>query len=135
MITVREFRNMLLQCGEDWNVRLQKWEHCDSQEIDHRQYPMPNLVGVKIKECTSRFNDMGGRIYKFILEDDFDDEFIMKRDQMIDFFCNDKDDYDLLDFVLYVEDETGKYTHIPLTVSLGDKGWNDKMLTIDIDEI
>jgi hypothetical protein len=68
------------------------------------------------------------------LEDDFENDFEMLPGDMIKFFCEGKDDYDLLDFVLYVE-KNGKYDHIPLRFSEGDTGYSDKIKHIDIEEI
>ena len=134
MITIREFRNMIHQCPEDWKMLMHKWEHGDPDEFMKRNhYPMPNLVSVKIQEITSRYNDMGCKIHKIILEDDFDNDFIMTPKEYENLFCEGKDDYDLLDFVLYVE-ENGKYDHIPLKVSLGDKGYSDKLQILDLEE-
>ena len=134
MITIREFRNMIHQCPEDWNMLMQKWEHGDPNEFMKRNhYPMPNLVSVKIQDITSRYNDESGKIFTIILEDNFDDDFIMTPKEYENLFCEGKDDYDLLDFVLYVE-ENGKYDHIPLLVSIGDKGYSDKVIIIDLEE-
>ncbi len=134
MITVREFRNMIFECPLNWTIKLQKWEHITEIELQKRSYPMPNLVSVKIQEVTSRRTDDGLNIYKFILEDDFDNDFVISPTDMIDYFINDLNDDDLLDFVLYTEDTPGHYNHIPLSVSVGDKGWSDKIMIIDFDE-
>ena len=61
-------------------------------------------------------------------------DFEMLPEDMIKFFCEGKDDYDLLDFVLYVE-KNGKYDHIPLQFSEGDTGYSDKIKHIDIEEV
>ena len=136
MITVKEFRNLINLGPQDFTRVFVKWEHGNEEDfMKHNHYPAPNLVSVKIQDISSRYNDMGGRIYKFVLEDDFDNDFEMLPEDMIKFFCEGKDDYDLLDFVLYVEDETGKYSHIPLQFSEGDTGYSDKIKHIDIEEI
>ena len=134
MITVREFRNLINIGPQDFKRVFKKWEHGKPEDFMKRNhYPIPNLVSVKIQEITSRYNDMGGKIYKIIMEDDFDNDFEMLPEDMIKYFCEGKNDYDLLDFVLYVE-ENGKYDHIPLRFSEGDTGYSDKIKHIDIVE-
>lgn len=136
MITVKEFRNLVNLGPHDFKCVFKKWEHGKPEDfMKHNHYPMPNLVSVKIQEITSRCNDMGGKIYKIIMEDDFDNDFKMLPKDMVNFFCNGKDDYDLLDFVLYTEDTPGHYNHVPLRFSEGDTGYSDKIKHIDIEEI
>lgn len=136
MITVREFRNLINIGPEDFKRVFRKWEHGKPEDFMKRNhYPMPNLVSVKIQEITSRCNDMGGKIYKIVMEDDFDYDFEMLPEEMIKFFCEGKNDDDLLDFVLYTEDTPGHYNHIPLVFSEGDTGYSDKIKQIYIDEI
>lgn len=135
MITVKEFRNLINIGPQDFKRVFMKWEHGNPEDFMNRNhYPAPNLVSVKIQEITSRYNDMGGKIYTIIMEDDFDNDFEMLPEDMIKLFCDGKDDYDLLDFVLYVE-KNGKYDHIPLRFSEGDTGYSDKIKYIDIEEI
>jgi len=135
MITVKEFRNLINLGPQDFTRVFVKWEHGNEEDFMKRNhYPAPNLVSVKIQDISSRYNDMGGRIYKFVLEDDFDNDFEMLPEDMIKFFCEGKDDCDLLDFVLYVE-KNGKYDHIPLQFSEGDTGYSDKIKHINIEEI
>ena len=135
MITVKEFRNLINIGPQDFKRIFVKWEHGDKEDFMKRNhYPAPNLVSVKIQDISSRYNDMGGKIYTIIMEDDFDNDFEMLPEEMIKLFCEEKDDYDLLDFVLYVE-KNGKYDHIPLRFSEGDTGYSDKIKHIDIEEI
>lgn len=135
MITVKEFRNLINLGPQDFTRVFVKWEYGNEEDFMKRNhYPAPNLVSVKIQDISSRYNDMGGRIYKFVLEDDFDNDFEMLPEDMIKFFCEGKDDCDLLDFVLYVE-KNGKYDHIPLQFSEGDTGYSDKIKHINIEEI
>ena len=136
MITVKEFRNLINLGPQDFKRVFVKWEHGNKEDfMKCNHYPAPNLVSVKIQEITSCYNDMGNKIYKIVMEDDFDNGFEMMPNDMIKFFCDGKDDYDLLDFVLYVEDKTGEYSHIPLHFSEGDTGYSDKIKHIDIEEI
>lgn len=136
MITVKEFRNLINVGPQDFKRVFKKWEHGNPEDFMKRNhYPMPNLVSVKIQEITSRYNDMGGKIYKIVMEDDFDNDFEMLPGEMIGVFCEGKDDYDLLDFVLYTEDTPGHYNYVPLKFSEGDTGYSDKIKHIDIEEI
>lgn len=129
MITVRELRNMFLECPEDWNIEFCKWEHGNPEDFMQRNhYPMPNLVSIKIKEIINKPND-NWIIHKFIVEDDFDDNFIKNRNEMIDFFCDGLADYELISFEL--ETEEG---NIPLTIEVGDKGYSDKIMMINLEE-
>jgi len=135
MITVKEFRNLINIGPQDFKRVFKKWEHGKPEDFMKRNhYPMPNLVSVKIQEITSRYNDMGDKIYKIIMEDDFDYDFEMLPEEMIKFFCEGKNDDDLLNFVLYTEDTPGHYNHVPLIFSEGDTGYSDKIKHIDIEE-
>ena len=133
IITVKEFREMLLNCDPDWSIKFSKWEHISTAEFP-KSYNMPSLVSVCIQDIMYRRTDDGDVIYKIILEDDFDNEFVMKRDEMIRIFCGNKGDDEMLNFVLYTEDTPGHYNHIPLTVSIVDKGYSDKVMIIDFEE-
>lgn len=135
MITVREFRNLINIGPQDFKRVFKKWEHGKPEDFMKRNhYPMPNLVSVKIHEITSRYNDIGDKIYKIVIEDDFEDDFEMLPNEMIKFFCEGKDDYDLLDFVLYIEDTPGHYNHVPLSFSEGDTDYSNKIKHINIEE-
>ena len=68
---------------------------------------------------------------KFTNKIKFGKFFIIIKSYMIKFFCEGKDDYDLLDFVLYTEDTPGHYNHVPLRFSEGDTGYSDKIKHID----
>jgi len=135
MITVREFRNLINIGPQDFKRVFMKWEHGNPEDfMKCNHYPMPNLVSVKIQDISSRYNDMGGKIYTIIMEDDFDNDFEMLSENMIKFFCDGKDDYDLLDFVLYTEDTPGHYNYVPLIFSEGDTEYSDKIKHINIEE-
>ena len=135
MITVKEFRDLINLGPQDFKRVFVKWEHGDEEDFMKRNhYPAPNLVSVKIQDISSRYNDMGCKIYKYVFEDDFDNDFEMLPDDMIKFFCEGKNDYDLLDFVLYVENN-GKYNHISLRFCEGDTGYSDKIKHINIEEV
>lgn len=135
MITVREFRNMILECPLDWTIVLRKWEHGNEEDFMKRiPYPMPNLVSVFLQDWCRRKTDDGDVIYKYIFEDDFENDFKASPEDMINIFCGSKKDDEFLDFVLYIEDTPGHYDHIPLSVSIGDKGYSDKVMIIDLEE-
>lgn len=132
MITVRELRNMFLECPEDWNIEFRKWEHGNPEDFKEKypRYPMPNLVSIKIKEIINKpDDDHKWIIHKFIVEDDFDDNFIKNRNEMIEFFCNGLADYELISFELNT-----KEGNIPLTIEVGDKGYSDRIMMINLEE-
>lgn len=131
MITVKELRNMFLNCPEDWNIEFRKWEHGNPEDfIKRNHYPMPNLVSIQIKEVVTKANNDHEWInHTFIVEDDFEDNFIMNRDEMIEFFCGGLADYELISFELKTEEG-----NIPLTIEVGDKGYSDKIMMINLEE-
>ena len=135
MITVKEFKNILNECPNDWTITLMKWEHGTKEDFIRKypRYPMPNRVSVSIQDIQYRKTDDGDVIYKIILNDDFDNSFTMSPNDMRKIFCGKKDDNDLLDFVLYTEDTPGHYIH--LNVEEGDKGYSDKNMNIEFEEI
>lgn len=132
MITVKELRNMFLNCPEDWNIEFRKWEHGNPEDFKNKyyNYPMPNLVSIQIKEVVTKANNDHEWInHTFIVEDDFEDNFIMNRDEMIEFFCGGLADYELISFELKTEEG-----NIPLTIEVGDKGYSDKIMMINLEE-
>jgi len=137
MITVKEFRNIINQCPNDWTITLMKWEHGTEEDFKRKYptYPMPNRVSVSIQDIQYRKTDDGDVIYKIILDEDFNDYFTMSPDDMRKIFCGNKADNDLLDFVLYTEDTPGHYNHVHLNVEEGDKGYSDKNMKIEFEEI
>lgn len=135
MITVSEFRNMVLSCPLNWTIRFRKWEHGSKEDFMKRNhYPMPNIVSVKIQNVFTKLNDKGHYICTYVLEDDFDDDFEMSPTEMIDEIINDLGDDDLLNFVLYNEDTPGHYNYIPLNIEAGDKGYSDRVMQINFEE-
>lgn len=134
MIRVGDLKKIIIDCSPDWTIRLSKWEHCTEDELKKRSHPMPNLTSVQINDTSNRYNDDGGKIYQYIFEES-DEDFIKTRDEMLQFFCNGRNDNDLLDFVLEVELSKGHFDYIPLMVESGDKGYSDKSLTIDLIEL
>ena len=70
----------------------------------------------------------------FIFEDDFDNNLIMTKDEVIKFFCDGLDDNDLVTIKLYVEDVPGHYDHIEMKMSKGDTSWSDKQTNLEFDE-
>ena len=131
MITVKELRNMFLDCPEDWNIEFRKWEHGNPEDFMKRNhYPMPNLISIQIKEVITKANNDHEWInHTFIVEDDFEDNFIMNRDEMIEFFCGGLTDNELISFELKTEEG-----NIPLTIEASDKGYSDKIMMINLEE-
>jgi len=132
MITVRELRNLLNSCDNDFQIKFQKWEHGNNEDFMKRNhYPMPNLVSIKVKEVITTTNkDLEWTTHKFILEDDFEDDFILTKDEALEYFCDGLDDYEMIIFELSTEDG-----NIPLRISKGDTGYSDKIQLIDLEEI
>jgi hypothetical protein len=136
MITVKEFKDIVLSCPLNWTIRFMKWEHGSKEDFMKRNhYPMPNRVSVKIQHISTKLNDEGHNVCTYIFEDDFDDDFEMSPTEMINEIVNDLGDNDLLNFVLYTEDTLGHYNHIPLKVEVGDKGYSDRRMFIELEEI
>lgn len=97
MITVSEFRNMVLSCPLTWNILFRKWEHGSKEDFMKRNhYPMPNLVSVKIQHIFTKLNDEGHYVCTYVLEDDFDNDLMMTPIEVLDDIINDLGDEDLL---------------------------------------
>ena len=129
MITVREFKNIINQCPKDFTLSLKKWEHCTEEELQKRSYPMPNRVSVKIVDIIKDYNEFDTNTFKFILKDDFDNDLEGTPQEILDIFCKDLSNYDLLCFKLQVGIEM-----IPLNVEVGDIGYSDKIMNIEFEE-
>lgn len=114
-----------------------KWEHGTEEDFKRKypRYPMPNRVSVCIQDIQYMKTDDGDVIYKIILDEDFDDYFTLSPNDMKKIFCGNKNDNDLLEFVLYTEDTPGHYNHVSLDVSSGYKGYSDKNMYIELEEI
>lgn len=118
MITIREFRNLINSYGTDFHIGFQKLAH-EPKGFD--------LVGLKIVDV--EVNLFADKI-TIILEETYDDKESMDNDiQDIREFCNNNEDYMLIDFRLNVGNET-----IPLMVNAGDVSWSDKLFLIDFTE-
>ena len=91
---------------------------------------MPNLVSIKVKEVINKADKNYERVIrKFVLEDDFEDDFVLTNDEAIEYFCRYLDDSDMIEFVLNVKD-----SEIPLKIEVGDKGYSDKIMMINFKE-
>ena len=125
-MTVKELKDMFLLVNEDWKIKLQKWEHITKEEQDANGY-WPNIVGVKVKSVfhnsQKKPNDL---IYTF--EESYND-FILDRDNMIDFFCANLNDDVNIDFRLSAEDGD----HF-LRLVFADKGYSDKVCVFNLNE-
>lgn len=133
MITVKELKNILNECPDGWNMEFRKWEHGSLEDFKKKypRYPMPNLISIKVKEVITTANEGNEWInHKFVLEDDFDSNFILTKDEAIKYFCGGLADFEMIEFVLNVED-----TEIPLDITAGDKGYSDRIMMINFEEI
>jgi len=74
IITVKESKNILNECPNDWTITLMKWEHGTEEDFKRKypRYPTPNRVSVCIQDIQYRKTDDGDVIYKIILDEDFD---------------------------------------------------------------
>lgn len=133
MISVRELKNIFDECPDDWNMEFRKWEHGTIEDFKEKypRYPMPNLVSIKVKEVITTANENHEWInHKFILEDDFENNFMFTKDEALEYFCDGFADFEMIEFVLNV-----KNTEIPLAIEAGDKGYSDKIMMINFEEI
>lgn len=93
---------------------------------------MPNLVSINVKKvvtCTKSNYEV--IVHKFVLEDDFDNDFILTKNEAIEYFCWGHADFEMVEFELCTETDG----NVPLKISLGDKGYSDKVQMITFDEI
>lgn len=135
MTTVKEIKDLFSRFEEDFKVSFRKWEHYTEEKLNKRKYPMPNRVSLSLLDRTTRIADDGDTIRRtFIFEDDFDNNLIMTKDEVIKFFCDGLDDNDLVTIKLYVEDVPGHYDHIEMKMSKGDTSWSDKQTNLEFDE-
>ena len=135
MITVKEFKDIVLSCPLNWTIRFMKWEHGSKEDFMKRNhYPMPNRVSVKIQHVSTKLNDEGHYVCTYILEDDPYDDLMMTPIEVLDDIINDLGNDDLLNFVLYTKDTPGHYNYIPLNVEIGDKGYSEKVMQINFEE-
>lgn len=134
MITVKELRSMFNQCPNDWTIEFRKWEHGDSDDFKKKypNYPMPNLVSINVKKVvTYTKSNYELIVHKFVLEDDFDNDFTLTKDEALEYFCWGYADFEMVEFELCTETDG----NVPLKISLGDKGYSDKVQMITFDEI
>lgn len=137
MITVKQFKNIIFSEGDNWKIEFHKWEHMfPTPDGPHQGYRgMPNIVGVRIIDINERISDMVGcTIRTFTVEDDIDEDLFGTPQEIINKLCNGLNDNDFIDFVLEVEETPGHSDHISLNIELGDKGYSDKVIIINVDE-
>lgn len=134
MTTVKEIKDLFNTFEDGFKVSFRKWEHCTEEELSKRKWPMPNIVSLSLQDRITRTTDDGYKIRKFIFEDDFDNDFIMTKEEAIKFFCGGLEDNDLVSLRLYVEDTPGHYNHIEMEMSKGDTSWSDRQTILDFDE-
>lgn len=132
MITIKELKNLFNSCDNDFQLRFQKWEHGNKEDFMKRNhYPMPNLVSIQVKKAVTIVNKKHKLIiHKFVFKDDFEDDFILTKDEALEYFCDGLDDCEMIDFELSTKDG-----EIPLRISKGDTGYSDKIQLIDLEEI
>ena len=133
MITVKELKNILNECPDCWHMEFRKWEHGNLEDFKEKypRYPMPNLVSIRVKEVITTANEDHEWInHKFVLEDNFESNFILKKDQAVKYFCGGFADFEMIEFVLKVKD-----TEIPLKIEAGDKGYSDKIMMVNFEEM
>lgn len=138
MITVKQLKNIVLSEDDKWNIVFRKWEHISPTSDGHYQgyRGMPNIVGVRIIDISERINDItGGKIRTFTVEDDIDEDLFGNPQEILDKLTKGLNDNDFIDFKLEVEETPGHIDHICLDIELGDKGYSDRLIIINIDEI
>lgn len=137
MITVKQLKNIILSEGNNWTIEFNKWEHMSpTPDGPYQGYRgMPNIVGIRIIDISERISDITGfKIRTFTVEDDINEELFGKPQEIIDKLCNGLNDNDFIDFVLEVEETPGHLDHIHLNIELGDKGYCERTMIINVDE-
>lgn len=132
-MTIKELKNIFNECPDNWKMDFRKWEHGSLEDFKKKypRYPMPNLVSIKVKEVITTANKDNKWInHKFVLEDNFESNFILTKDEAIEYFCGGLADFEMIEFVLNV-----KNTEIPLEIEAGDKGYSDKIMMINFEEL
>jgi hypothetical protein len=138
MITVKQFKDIIFSEENNWTIEFHKWEHMSpTPDGPYQGYRgMPNIVGIRIIDISERISDIVGcKIRTFTVEDDIDEDLFGTPQEIIDKLCKGLNDNDFIDFVLEVEETPGHYDHIQYNIELGDKGYCDKLITINVDEI
>ena len=138
MITVNRFKSIINQCPENWTIVFRKWEHMSpTQDGPCQGYKgFANIVGIKIIDISDRINDIeGGKIRTIIVEDDIDEDLTGNPQEILKKITEGLNDNDVIDFEIQVEETPGHLDLIELNVEAGDKGYSDKIMLINVDEI
>ena len=135
IVTVKRFKEIVANCPEGWTVVFRKWEHMDGTPWFNGYKGWPNVVDLRIIDSAKRINDIDGKtIFIFTFEENDDDRTEMKSEEVFKMFCEGKNDDDMIDCRLEIEEIPGHFVQIPMKPSAGDKGWSDKQVLIDFDE-
>ena len=136
MISIKQFKEIVNHADPDWCLEFGKWEHMSpTSDGPYQVYKgWPNRTGARICDISDRYDFDGTKIRKVILEDE-DDGFEGHPQDWIDKFANGLSDNDNIEFVLEVEETPCHLDYIQLKIYAGDKGYSDKFMFVELDEI
>lgn len=112
MITVREFRNILNQVSNDWNVKFITGE-------------CPNYETLQVKTI-SDFDGITKAIFEPTDEDVID--VVIPVDAIRKMFVNDRNDYDLIS-MMHTNDKGQIFDSI---IEVADLGYSDKVVIVEL---
>lgn len=138
MITVNRFKRIINECPDNWTIVFRKWEHMSpTNDGPYQGYKgFPNIVGIKIIDISDRIDDIeGNKIRTIIVEDDIDEDLTGNPQEILEKIIDELNDNDVIDFNIQVEETPGHLDLIKLNVEAGDKGYSDKIMIIDVDEM
>lgn len=138
MITVNHFKRIINSCPDNWTIVFSKYEHMSpTHDGPYQGYKgFPNIVGVKIINISDRLDDIvGNKIRTIIVEDDIDEDLTGNPQEILEKITEGLFDNDIIDFNIQVEETPGHLDLIKLNVEVGDTGYSDKIMIIDVDEI
>lgn len=138
MITVNHFKRIINSCPDNWTIVFSKYEHMSpTRDGPYQGYKgFPNIVGVKIINISDRLDDIvGNKIRTIIVEDDIDEDLTGNPQEILEKITEGLFDNDIIDFNIQVEETPGHLDLIKLNVEVGDTGYSDKIMIIDVDEI
>lgn len=137
-ITTKRFKEIVTHCpDESWIVEFRKWEHMPEHlGGSHQGYKgMPNICSIRIIDIAERFDDITGNKWRtFVVEDDFEDEFIGHPSEIVEKFTKDLSDDDFIELLIEVEETPGHFDRFDLLIEECDKSYSDKRMIISVDE-
>ena len=136
-ITVKQFKEIVTHCPDDWTVEFRKWEHMSEnpEGLCHGYKGFQNICSIRIIDIAERFDDITGNKWRtFIVEDDLDDELSGHPSEIVEKFTKGLSDDDFIELLLEVEDTPGHFDRFDLLIEEGDKGYSDKIMRISVDE-